>query len=58
MKILKIITVCVGIFVALFLLLAAIMPNNYTVSVSTTIDKPQKEVYDFVKYLKTYIIHL
>lgn len=52
MKILKIITVCVGIFVALFLLLAAIMPNNYTVSVSTTIDKPQKEVYDFVKSLK------
>jgi hypothetical protein len=52
MKALKIITVVVGVFVALFLLVAAIMPSTYTVSVSTIIDKPQKEVYDFVKSLK------
>ncbi|WP_299249786.1 SRPBCC family protein [uncultured Cytophaga sp.] len=52
MKILKVITVIVGVFVALFLLVAAIMPSTYTVSVSTVINKPQKEVYDFVKSLK------
>jgi len=52
MKTFKKITIGIGVFVTLFLLVAIIMPSTYTISVSTIIDKPQKEVYDFVKLLK------
>jgi hypothetical protein len=49
MKILKkLLFVVLGIITA-FLIAAAIMPKEYTVTVSDTINKPKTEVYDYVK---------
>ncbi|WP_348797716.1 SRPBCC family protein [Flavobacterium adhaerens] len=37
----------------IFLLVAALfIPNDYSISVSTTINKPQKVVFDYVKMIK------
>jgi hypothetical protein len=52
MKILKKIAIGLAAFIALLLIVAIFIPDNYTVSVSTTINKPQKEVYDYVKLIK------
>ena len=52
MKILKKILIGLAAFIALLLIIAIFIPSTYTVSVSTTIDKPQKEVYDYVKLIK------
>jgi hypothetical protein len=52
MKILKKILIGLATFIALLLLIAVFIPTTYTVSVSTTINKPQKEVYDYVKLIK------
>ncbi|WP_264565517.1 SRPBCC family protein [Flavobacterium sp. N3904] len=52
MKILKIIGLGIIGFIALLLLIALFIPNDYTVSVSTTINKPQQVVFDYVKLIK------
>jgi hypothetical protein len=52
MKILKKILIGLAAFIALLLIIAVFIPTTYTVSVSTTINKPQKEVYDYVKLIK------
>lgn len=52
MKILKKILIGLAVFIALLLLVAAFLPTTYTVSVSATINKPQQEIYDYVKQIK------
>ena len=52
MKILKNIFIGLAAFVVLLLIVAIFLPTTYTVSVSTTINKPQKEVYEYVKQIK------
>lgn len=52
MKVLKIIGIGIIGIIALFLLIALFIPNEYTVSVSTTIDKPRQAVFDYVKLVK------
>ncbi|AOW09205.1 SRPBCC family protein [Flavobacterium gilvum] len=52
MRILKFIGLGIVGIIALLLLVALFIPNDYTVSVSTTIDKPRKEVFDYVKLVK------
>jgi Polyketide cyclase / dehydrase and lipid transport. len=42
------IAIVVAALVLLFLLVAALLPKHYSVSVSETINKPQKTVYDYV----------
>lgn len=52
MKILKkILFVILGI-VAVLLIIALFIPKDYTVSVSTNINKPQQEVFDYVKMIE------
>ena len=38
--------------IVLLLVIALFIPNDYSVSVSTTINKPKKEVFDYVKMVK------
>ncbi len=52
MKILKKIAIGLVALIVLLLVVAIFIPTTYTVSVSTTIDKPQQEVYDYVKLIK------
>lgn len=52
MKILKGIVLGIMALVVLLLLVALFIPNDYTVSVSTTINKPKSEVFDYVKKIK------
>lgn len=52
MKILKKILIGIAAFIVLLLIIAIFIPTTYTVSVSTTIDRPQQEVYDYVKLIK------
>lgn len=52
MKTLKIIGLGIVGFIVLLLLVALFIPNDYTVSVSTTINKPRKVVFDYVKLVK------
>lgn len=52
MKILKILGIVVVGLIAVLLLIALFIPNDYTVSVSATINKPRKEVFDYVKMVK------
>lgn len=52
MQILKKILIGLAALVALFLIVAALTPRKYTVSVTETINKPKQEVYDYVKILK------
>lgn len=52
MKILKFIGLGIVGLIALLLLIALFIPNDYTVSVSTTINKPKKVVFDYVKLVK------
>lgn len=52
MKILKIIGLGIVALIVLLLLVAFFIPNDYTVSVSTTINKPRKVVFDYVKMVK------
>lgn len=49
MKVLKIIIFGIFGLIIIGLIAAAIMPKNFTVVVSETINKPQKEVYDYLK---------
>jgi hypothetical protein len=52
MKILKVIGLGIVGLIVLLLLVALIIPNDYTVSVSTTIKKPKQVVFDYVKLIK------
>lgn len=52
MRIIKKIVFVFLALAALLLIVALFIPNDYTVSVSTTINKPQSEVFDYVKMIK------
>lgn len=52
MQIVKKILIGIAALVALFLIVAALTPRKYTVSVTETINKPKQEVYDYIKILK------
>lgn len=52
MKILKKIFIFLIGLIALLLIIALFIPNEYKVTHTVTINKPQKEVYDYVKILK------
>ncbi|MBK7880939.1 MAG: SRPBCC family protein [Saprospiraceae bacterium] len=52
MKILKTVSLILVIIIALPLIVAIFIPRQYTVSVSETINKPKKEVYDYLVMLK------
>jgi hypothetical protein len=52
MKILKIIGLGIVSLIVLLLIIALFIPNDYTVSVSTTINKPRKVVFDYAKLVK------
>jgi len=52
MKVLKIIGIGIIGIIALLLFIALFIPNDYTVSVSTTINKPRQVVFDYAKLVK------
>lgn len=52
MKIIKKIGFGIVAFIVLLLVVALFIPNDYTVSVSTIINKPKAEVFDYVKQIK------
>lgn len=52
MKVLKKILIVLVILIAIPLIVALFVPNQYTVSVSETINKPSQVVYDYVRILK------
>lgn len=52
MRILRIIILGLAGVIVLLLFVALFIPNDYTVSVSTTINKPRKVVFDYVKLVK------
>ena len=52
MQILKIIGIGIVILIAVLLILAIFIPKEFTISVSETINKPQQEVYDYIRILK------
>jgi hypothetical protein len=52
MRILKFIFLAIINLVVLLLVIALFIPNDYTVSVSTTINKPKQVVFDYVKLIK------
>ncbi|KDN54416.1 SRPBCC family protein [Flavobacterium seoulense] len=52
MKIVKRIIIGFLAFIALLLVVALFIPNDYTVSVSTTINQPKTVVFDYVKLIK------
>ncbi|OYX85026.1 MAG: hypothetical protein B7Y83_06245 [Flavobacteriales bacterium 32-34-25] len=52
MRIIKRIVFGIVAFIVLLLVVALFIPKDYTVSVSTTIDKPKSEVFDYVKQIK------
>lgn len=52
MIIIKRILIVIGILIALPLLVALFVKNNYTVEREVLINKPENVVFDYVKYLK------
>nr|WP_315158805.1 SRPBCC family protein [uncultured Flavobacterium sp.] len=52
MKVLKFIGIGILGLICLSLIVAMIVPKDFTVSVSTTINKPQEVVFDYVKMIK------
>lgn len=52
MKILKRIGIGIVALIVLLLVVALFVPREYTVSVSETINRPQKEVFDYIKIIK------
>jgi hypothetical protein len=52
MKILKKILIALLVLLLLLLLIAFFIPKTYIVSVSTTINKPKTEVFNYVKIIK------
>lgn len=51
MRILKIVGIVVLILIALPFIVALFVPKSYTVSVSETINRPHKEVFEYVRML-------
>ena len=47
-----IIALVLAALIALFLIMGAVLPKQYTVSVSTIINKPITEVFDYIKTIK------
>ncbi len=52
MKIIKSIGIALAGIIILLFIAALLIPNSYTVSTSILINKPQQEVFDYVKVLK------
>lgn len=52
MKIIKKIFLFLGVLVLLLLIIALVLPKDYTISHTVTINKPQKEVYEYARMLK------
>lgn len=52
MKVLKFIGIGILGLICLLLIAAMIVPKDFTISVSTTINKPQEVVFDYVKMIK------
>ena len=52
MKILKYIGIALAGIIALLLVIALFIPKQYTVSVTETINKPQQEIFEYVKLVK------
>jgi hypothetical protein len=52
MKVLKKIGIGIIGLIVILLIAAIFIPKDYTVKVSTTINKPRKEVFDYVKLVK------
>lgn len=52
MRIIKKIILGILAFIALLLIVALFIPNDYTISVSTTINQPKAVVFDYVKQIK------
>ncbi|MBF4472150.1 SRPBCC family protein [Flavobacterium sp. HJJ] len=52
MKVLKFIGIGIVGIIAFLLVAAMVIPKDYTISVSTTINKPQAVVFDYVKMIK------
>ncbi len=52
MQILKIIGIGIIILIVVLLILAIFIPKEFTISVSETINKPQQEVFDYIRILK------
>lgn len=52
MKIVKIILIVLLALIAIPLVLALIVPKEYSVEREVLIDKPRQEVYDYVRFLK------
>lgn len=52
MRILKKIILGILAIIALLLIVALFIPNDYTVSVSTTVNQPKTVVFDYVKQIK------
>ncbi|MFA9186884.1 SRPBCC family protein [Flavobacterium sp. FBOR7N2.3] len=52
MKIIKKIIIGILVFIALLLVVALFIPNDYTVSVSTVVNKPKPAVFEYVKNIK------
>jgi len=52
MKIIKRILIGIGCLIALLLIVALFIKNDYSVEREITINKPRQEVFDYVKLLK------
>ena len=52
MKVLRFIGIGILGLICLLLIVAMIVPKDFTISVSTTINKPQAVVFDYVKLIK------
>jgi hypothetical protein len=52
MRILKFLGIGLVTIIALLLIVAMIIPKEYNISVSTTINKPKQVVFDYVKMIK------
>lgn len=52
MKILKYLGIGIVGIIALLLIIALFIPKDYSISVSTTINKPRQLVFDYVKMIK------
>ena len=52
MKILKRIIIVIAIIIAIPFIMALFVKNDYTIERNITINKPQKDVFNYVKYIK------
>jgi hypothetical protein len=52
MKIVKIILIVIGVLVAIPLLIAIFVKKEYSVAREVTINKPQQDVFNYIKFIK------